>query len=396
MQPQLPNNRYTPAYLASQAGADRIDVAELERIIGAQAELAHYPNASAIDRQVVIYEAEKLLAAARTDRTAVLNELNALLMDGPGIFVIRGAYASDVIDRHSAVLSAIIEAETANRVAADHFAKAGANRRLWNALQKSALRSPASFVEYYANSLIALAAEAWLGPHYQITAQVNVVLPGGAAQEPHRDYHLGFMTEEQAQRYPMSMQVLSQALTLQGAVAHSDMPIESGPTLLLPHSQRYDLGYLAWRREPVRRLFAEHAVQLPLRKGDMLYFNPAVMHAAGSNRTTDFERFGNLFQISSALGRAMETVDRDAVTLAIYPELLSRVEAGRLDDEALQCVIAASAEGYAFPTNLDTDPPIGGLAPQSSQQTLHQAIAEHWSFERFEATVKQMANKRLA
>lgn len=33
-----------------------------------------------------------------------------------------------------------------------------------------------------------MVSEAWLGPGYQLTAQVNVVRPGGKAQEPHRDY----------------------------------------------------------------------------------------------------------------------------------------------------------------------------------------------------------------
>ena len=32
---------------------------------------------------------------------------------------------------------------------------------------------------------------------------------------------------------------MSPVLTLQGAVAHCDMPIESGPTMLLPYSQRF-------------------------------------------------------------------------------------------------------------------------------------------------------------
>lgn len=34
----------------------------------------------------------------------------------------------------------------------------------------------------------ALVSEAWLGPGYQITAQTNIVKPGGKAQQPHRDY----------------------------------------------------------------------------------------------------------------------------------------------------------------------------------------------------------------
>ena len=64
----------------------------------------------------------------------------------------------------------------------DHFAKPGANDRIWNALEKLCLRDPAVFAAYYGNAVIALVSEAWLGPSYQITSQLNVVNPGGAAQ----------------------------------------------------------------------------------------------------------------------------------------------------------------------------------------------------------------------
>ena len=73
--------------------------------------------------------------------------------------------------------------------------------------------------------------QAWLGPRYQVTSQVNVVNPGGAAQVPHRDYHLGFVDVDQLAAYPAHMHRMSAALTLQGAVAHCDMPLESGPTM---------------------------------------------------------------------------------------------------------------------------------------------------------------------
>ena len=54
------------------------------------------------------------------------------------------------------------------------------------------------FADYYSNDILALISEAWLGPNYQVTSQVNVVNPGGAAQTAHRDYHLGFMSAAQA------------------------------------------------------------------------------------------------------------------------------------------------------------------------------------------------------
>ena len=74
----------------------------------------------------------------------------------------------------------------------------------------------------------------------------------------------------------------------------------------------------------------------------------------------------NLFQVSSAFGRAMETIDRRAMLAAVEPVLAS-VE---LSDIERRAVIASTAEGYAFPLNLDTDPPIGGLAPATDQERL--------------------------
>ena len=116
------------------------------------------------------------------------------------------------------------------------------------------MRDPEAFVDYYANDILALISGAWLGPGYQVTSQVNVVRPGGVAQDPHRDYHLGFLSNEVVERYPAHVHLLSPVLTLQGAVAHSDMPVESGPTMYLPHSHKYVPGYLAWRLPEFREL----------------------------------------------------------------------------------------------------------------------------------------------
>ena len=174
----------------------------------------------------------------------------------------------------------------------------------------------------------------------------------------HRDYHLGFQSDEVAAQYPAHVHRLSPALTLQGAVAHCDMPVESGPTLYLPHSQKYELGYLAYRQPSFASYFVENHVQLPLEKGDAVFFNPALFHAAGSNHSADIKRMANLLQVSSAFGRAMESIDRARMIDAVYPTLLRLT-----DPAAVENVIAATAEGYAFPTNLDRDQPIGGWHP---------------------------------
>lgn len=356
-----------------------------------------YPHCQAVLNRVPIYHAATLHQALQGDPSVLKSELHRLFSQGPGVMVVRQGFADPaVVDRHSQVFDAIFAAEAEHAVAADHFAKAGSNGRIWNALQKAALHAPESFVEYYANPLLGLIAEAWLGPHYQVTAQVNVVHPGGQAQQPHRDYHLGFQSTEEVQRFPLPLHVLSQYLTLQGAVAHSDMPLETGPTLLLPFSQQYELGYLAWRHPAFIDYFQAHAVQLPLNKGDLLFFNPALFHAAGSNRTTDRQRMANLLQISSAFGKPMESLDRDAMMQALYPTLLKRLEQGELDEAGLTAVIATVADGYSFPTNLDTDPPLHGLAPQTGQQLLYQALDQRWPYADFAEQVQRMRDKRRA
>jgi len=201
-----------------------------------------------------------------------------------------------------------------------------------------------------------------------------VVNPGGLQQQPHRDYHLGFMPDDRAAAYPAHVHLFSPMLTLQGAVAHCDMPVETGPTMYLPHSQKYGPGYVAWRRPEFKQYFADHHVQLELSAGDAVFFNPALFHGAGTNRTSDVRRMANLLQISSALGRAMESVDRTAMVLSLYPVLL---DAG-MNDDAVRRVLAASAEGYPFPGDLDRHRPEGESSDQSPTDITLRALREHW------------------
>lgn len=246
------------------------------------------------------------------------------------------------------------------------------------------------FAEYYANDIIALISESWLGPDYQVTSQVNVVNPGGQAQTAHRDYHLGFMDAVAAARFPAQVHRLSPALTLQGAVAHCDMPVETGPTLYLPYSHQYEPGYLAFHLPEFTEYFQQNYTQLPLEKGDAAFFNPALFHGAGTNVSTTVRRMANLLQVSSPFGRAMETVDRVAMCRALFPVLLEKKAAGA-SDSYLNNTIAASAEGYAFPTNLDRDQPVGGIAPQTQAELVRQAVAEEWTKEAFESALNAQA-----
>ena len=366
------------------------DLDSFRALVEQETDPTDYPQASAIVRNVPVYDADQ----AEADREFQAELVHALA-EGPGIVVFRGAFPDpEVLDRATAVFDALIaEQRAAGATAGDHFAKPGANDRVWNALEKAALYDAEAFADYYANDVLALVSQAWLGPGYQVTSQINVVNPGGAAQTVHRDYHLGFLANEAAAAYPAHVHRLSPVLTLQGAVAHCDMPVESGPTMYLPHSQKYEPGYLAWRLPEFQAYFEARNVQLPLAKGDAVFFNPALFHAAGHNRSADIRRMANLLQVSSAFGRAMETVDREAVANAVYPLLRKRKSEG-IRQEWLDTVIAASAEGYPFPTNLDSDPPVDGLAPPSQADLVRRALREDWSPEHLRDALRAATERR--
>jgi ectoine hydroxylase-related dioxygenase (phytanoyl-CoA dioxygenase family) len=370
---------------------------DLVALVEQRTDLTDFPYANEVVDNVLIYDAARLHAEASSPQgeEAVAAELVRALTDGPGVVAIRGAFPdAAVIDRVTAAFDAVIADEKAvGGSVGDHFAKAGANDRVWNALEKLAVRDPDTFVDYYANDVVALVSRAWLGPGYQVTSQVNVVRPGGKAQDPHRDYHLGFLENDLVERYPTHVHLLSPVLTLQGAVAHSDMPVESGPTMYLPYSHQFVPGYLGWRLPQFRSYFLEHYVQLPLSKGDAVFFNPALFHGAGTNVSTDIQRVANLLQVSSAFGRAMETVDRDRVTRAVYPSLLAKAAAGA-GESAVENALAASAEGYPFPTNLDLDQPVGGLAPRSQAEIVRDALAAGSSPEELAGLLSEYGRRR--
>ena len=261
-------------------------------------------------------------------------------------------------------------------------------------MQKLCLKDAGVFARYFGNPAISAVCESWLGPNFQMTVQINLVRPGGAAQQAHRDYHLGFQTADVAEKYPTHMHDLSAGLTLQGAVAHTDMPVESGPTKLLPFSQLYRHGYVAWRRDDFRDHFEQQYVQLPLSKGDAVFFNPALFHAAGTNTSKDIHRMANLLQVSSAFGRAMENVDRLEMCKKLYPALVAT--RSNMSDSEQRAAIGACAEGYSFPTNLDNDPPVGGLAPETQAALMLRALHSEMSTANLIAALDEQAARRVA
>jgi ectoine hydroxylase-related dioxygenase (phytanoyl-CoA dioxygenase family) len=380
--------------------AEDCKLEDLATLCSQTVSLADYPFASDVQKNVLIYNCPSLLPALSNpdDRRALMAEWAEAMLTGPGVVVLKGAEPDlPMIDAASAIFWRLIEEQNRSGTGGgDHFAKPGANDRLWNSLEKHCLADPGNFARYYANPFLAAISEAWLGPHYQITAQLNVVNPGGAAQSPHRDYHLGFQSAAQIERYPRHVQLLSPVLTLQGAIAHVDATLETGPTQILPFSQAYDAGYLAMGRPDFRAYFLENHVQLPLQKGDMLFFSPALLHAAGTNRSADIRRMVNLFQVSSAYGRAMETVDRTRMVKALYPVLRAAKKDGSLTESQITNALAASAEGYSFPTNLDRDPPLGGMAPKTQAALVAEALAQDWRPTKLTSALQTMERRKAS
>ncbi|KAF2246277.1 hypothetical protein BU26DRAFT_521718 [Trematosphaeria pertusa] len=358
----------------------------------------HYPLAASIQSNVPTYDLPDFHATTAEQREALQDEWYHILLSGPGVFVTKGLYKDKpLLEKVNQVYAQIIENE--KKLAGkrgDHFAGSGANDRIWNSFSKHCLQDPESFLAYYSNPWLPIISSAWLGPHHRLTAQVNIVKPGAKAQISHRDYHIGFQDNASCTKFPKALQVASQFLTLQGAVAHSDMPLESGPTRLLPFSQMFEEGYMAYRIPEFQNYFLEKYVAVPLSQGDGLFFNPALFHAAGQNDSSSIMRSANLLQISSAFGKPMEMIDTYPLIERTWDGLVERYRKEGLSDE-VRAFVGNVAEGYPFPTNLDRRvPQTAGMAPESEQDLLIRGLEKGWTKEEVLVEIRKMRSDSRA
>ena len=115
---------------------------------------------------VLVYDADRLARAARRTASAVAAELVRALTDGPGVVVFRGAFPDTaVVDRATAAFDAMIADERAagGRPATTSPSPApttgsGTRWRSWPS------RDPETFVDYYANDIIALVSRGLARP----------------------------------------------------------------------------------------------------------------------------------------------------------------------------------------------------------------------------------------
>jgi hypothetical protein len=79
--------------------------------------------------------------------------------------------------------------------------------------------------------------------------------------------------------------------------------------------------------------------------------------------------------------------------------LTYQIAAKHLNDKTLsfseiKAAIAATAEGYSFPTNLDNDPPKGGLAPETQQALFIRGLENKMDKVEFESQLSLMENRK--
>lgn len=139
---------YLPEY-AYTLSEDDCKLDEFIELVGRTTDLRDCPYASSVEQNVLAYDSATLRTATVTPqgRIGVHAELAKALMDGPGIVVFKNAFPdTGVVDEASAVFPAVIaEQHAAGSAVGDHFAAAGDNGRIWNALEKLAVvPSPSS------------------------------------------------------------------------------------------------------------------------------------------------------------------------------------------------------------------------------------------------------------
>lgn len=138
---------------AARLRADRVflteaacDIDDFRALIDCTVDPAAYPFAATVVSNTLVYDGDAVRKASHDPETRreLMAEWAEALADGPGVIVVRGAFADggqiEAANRH---FWAIIEAQRREPFGhGDHFAKPGSNDRVWNALEKLCLADP--------------------------------------------------------------------------------------------------------------------------------------------------------------------------------------------------------------------------------------------------------------
>ncbi|KAL2825359.1 hypothetical protein BDW59DRAFT_172436 [Aspergillus cavernicola] len=365
-------------------------IEDLKRVCNRSVSKETYLLASEIQKNIPIYDLSKY-AGQHTDKTLVENlqdEWSHILSQGPGAIVLKKTYAIDNLEQTvggaNVICHQIIDDESHR------------NLKAYDVFTKLAKRTLQVFVNYYSNPWLALVDEALLGPGYSFNATLNIVPPGGRAQPAHRNFHMGFFSPDKCVKFLRLLQIANHTLTLQGAVAHSDMPLPSGPTRFLPFSQLFEAGYMAHRRDEFQEYFQENYVPLPLEKVDGVFFNPSILHAAGDNVTTDFYRCAQLIQVNSIFGKPSEWVNAIPIVDKCW-QLMREKYRKEVFSAQMMALIQAVGDGYQFPVSLDNVVRNGDIFGMKTEQDLiMEGLEVDWDHERIIQELKSSQQRRMS
>lgn len=279
----------------------------------------------------------------KNDIEKLKNEINNTLVNGCGILVIKDVIPINVITETNKLIDNILSRQIIPNN--DHFSN---NLRIWNFFEKFCIQSPELFINYFKNPVFNLIFQSYMGPKYNVSSQINIVEPGSKSQIFHRDYHLGLMNYEEIKKYPLNIHKSSKNLTLQCLIAHSNINKFNGSTKLIPYSQNIENGYLDIKNDKTIKKCEENYIQLNLNVGDILFFNPAVYHAAGSNKTYH-NRIGNIIQINSAFSIPMEAYNNNLIK-KIVSNSIKRLNLSQVEINGLEEMIF---DKYEYPKKLD-------------------------------------------
>ena len=292
------------------------------------------------------------------------DEIVNILKDREGFFIVKDAFDPKLIDSNRESYYEILSKEKW-----DHSRVKGTGKRIWRSLEKLALMDPHGWIYFYCNSALDHVFEAWLGPLYQLTAQINIINQDHKNLPVHFDYHFGMLRKDLQNKFPDTQKYMNQFMTLQAIVPHSNMNFENGGTRIYSGSQKSFVENFNLTEKEVESLFCKNAICPNLNIGDVLFLNSSLLHAGGVNKTSE-DRIALLIQASSAFGIPMEQNDYNLIHDVIFENVCELYKEGKLAFEDGIRAIRNSSSSYLFPVNFDEISPRHGILPFTQTEKL--------------------------
>jgi hypothetical protein len=139
----------TTAPTSGYLQAAQCRIGDLDALLQTTTRAEDCSQAAHILQGVPVYDGRALRAAQASAadpaswRRTLMAEWARVWQSGPGVLVVQGLYSDvAVVDATTLEFQALIEESRKAGQAGDHFARPGANDRVWNALEKLCLRAP--------------------------------------------------------------------------------------------------------------------------------------------------------------------------------------------------------------------------------------------------------------